>query len=174
MNRWRRCLILAGAAAALAPRAHAQAPRSSGGGGVALPRTGQDWPLPESVQLLDGTLLRPVREPGKVLVLYWWASWCPFCALQGPMLDKLYRAQRDRGLQMLGLSIDKKREDAQAYMKAKGFAFASTWVTADIERVMPRPKGLPATVVIGRDGKVATSLPGQSFPEDIEDIALFL
>jgi thiol-disulfide isomerase/thioredoxin len=175
MQTSRRQLVLAGAGMALARGAAAQAtPRSSEGGRGVLPAAGQEWRLPEQVQLFDGSVLRPVHEPGKVLVLYWWASWCPFCALQSPLLDKLWRAHRSAGLQMLGLSIDKGREEAVAYHRAKGFGFASTWVTPEIERVMPRPKWLPMTLVLGRDGKVLTALPGQSFPEDVEEIARFL
>ncbi len=165
------------ALAALRAPAFAQAPRqgSSGGGRTALPALGDAYALPDEVQLLDGTRQRPVREPHKVLVLYWWASWCPFCAIQGPLLDKLWRTRRDSGLlQMLGLSIDNKRDDAIAHMRAKGYAFASTWVTPDIERIMPRPRGLPVTLVLGRDGKVLMAEAGQLFPEDVDEIARFL
>ena len=161
---------------ALGAAAFAQAPgqRSSGGGVAPLPASGQSFPVPEEVILLDGTRLRPVHQRGDVLVLYWWASWCPFCAIQSPMLDKLWRARRDGGLQMLGLSIDKKREEAIAHVQAKGYAFASTWVTPEIERVMPRPKGLPVTLVLGRDGKVLMAEAGQLFAEDIDEISRYL
>ena len=124
--------------------------------------------------LFDGSILRPVHQRNQVLVLYWWASWCPFCAIQSPLLSQLYLARRDRGLQVLGLSIDKKREDAVAHWRAKGYAFASTFVTPAIETILPRPKGLPITVVLGRDGKVLMAEAGQLFPEDIEEIARFL
>jgi thiol-disulfide isomerase/thioredoxin len=170
----RRTVMLGGALGALALRVAAQTPRSSERGTGALPANGQPWPLPDEVQLLGGGVLRPVHDRSKVLVLYWWASWCPFCALQSPLLDAFWVKHRNSGLQMLGLSIDKRREDASAYLQAKGFSFASTWVTPEIERAMPRPRWLPVTVVLGRDGRVLTSLPGQSFPEDIEDLARFL
>ena len=38
-----------------------------------------------------------VQADGKILVLYWWASWCPFCALQSPHMETLWRTQRARG-----------------------------------------------------------------------------
>ncbi len=158
-----------GAAIAQAPRA-----RSSGGGAAPLPAPGQLYQVPDEVTLLDGKRLRPVHDRNHVLVLYWWASWCPFCAIQSPMLDKLWRAKRDAGLQMLGLSVDKKREDAIAHARALGYAFASAWVSPEIEQVMPRPKGLPVLIVLGRDGKVLMAEAGQLFAEDIDDIARFL
>ena len=40
--------------------------------------------------------------------------------------------------------------------------------------MLPKPKGLPVTVVLGRDGKVLMAEAGQLFPEDVEQIARFL
>ena len=40
---------------------------------------------------------RPVDADGKVLVVYWWASWCPICSLVSPLLDRLWREQAPRG-----------------------------------------------------------------------------
>lgn len=172
----RRQLILGTAWVALSGPSHAQAARqgSSGGGVAPLPALGQTLRLPDAVTLLDDQVLRPVHEPGKVLVLYWWASWCPFCAIQSPLMDRLWRNRRNAGLQMLGLSVDRQREDAVAHARARGYGFASTFVTPDVAKVMPRPKGLPITVVLGRDGKVLLAEAGQLFPEDIDEIARFL
>lgn len=124
--------------------------------------------------MLNGQVFDPARAQGQVLVLYWWASWCPFCAVQSPMMDQLWRAQRGRGLQMLGLSIDKKIEDAEAYMAKRGYVFPSGFVTPEVARALPKPKGLPITYVIGRDGRLLMAEAGQLFPEDVAQIANFL
>jgi thiol-disulfide isomerase/thioredoxin len=126
------------------------------------------------VPMLNGQVFDPARAQGQVLVLYWWASWCPFCAVQSPMMDQLWRAQRGRGLQMLGLSIDKKIEDAEAYMAKRGYVFPSGFVTPEVARALPKPKGLPITYVIGRDGRLLMAEAGQLFPEDVAQIANFL
>jgi thiol-disulfide isomerase/thioredoxin len=109
-----------------------------------------------------------------VVVLYWWASWCPFCAVQSPLMDRLRQAQHARGLRLIGLSIDKKPEDALAYLQKRGYGFPSAWVTPAVERALPKPKGLPVTVVLGRDRRVVMSEAGQLFPEDVDAIARFL
>ncbi|MDZ7856276.1 TlpA disulfide reductase family protein [Sphaerotilus sp.] len=111
--------------------------------------------LPD-LPLLGGTTLHPATLNGHVVVLYWWASWCPFCAVQSPLIDQLQRAHANRGLRVVGLSIDKKPEDATAYLSRRGYQFASAWVTPEIARALPKPKGLPVTVVLGRDGRVVT------------------
>lgn len=134
-----------------------------------LPAPGSTLALPE-VPLLDGTLFRPAQAEGRVLVIYWWASTCPFCALQSPEMQKLWDAERRKpqGLQFLTLSIDRKPEDALAYLQKKGYTFPAGFVTPPIHRVLPKPKGLPITVVRGRDGRVLQAEKGQLFPEDVE------
>lgn len=137
------------------------------------PALGTRIDLPE-LTLLDGRTLRAADTQGRVVVLYWWASWCPFCAVQTPLMERLRLAQQARGLSLLGLSIDRKPEDAVAYLKRRGYGFDSAWVSADLHRWLPKPKGLPVTVVLGRDRRVVMSEAGQLFPEDVEAIARFL
>lgn len=134
-----------------------------------LPAVGSMLALPE-VALFDGGVFRPADADGRVLVIYWWASTCPFCALQSPEMQKLWEAHRGRasGLQFLTLSIDRKREDAVAYLKKKGYTFPVGYVTPEVQRVLPKPKGLPITLIRGRDGRVLQAERGQMFAEDVE------
>lgn len=165
----RRTLIKALGAAPLAGASalHAQAD-------VPVPALGSALTLPE-VPLFDGSAFRPAAADGQVVVVYWWASWCPFCAEQTPLMQKLWDAQRGRGLQMLGLSIDRRVEDARRYMTQRGYTFPSGMATAATERVLPKPsKALPMTLVRGRDGRVVMAEKGQLFPEDVEQIARFV
>jgi thiol-disulfide isomerase/thioredoxin len=138
-----------------------------------LPAVGMPLALP-AAPLLAGGHFNPAQAQGQVVVLYWWASWCPFCAEQSPLIDKLWLAQRARGLQVLGVSIDKTAAEAQAYLTRRGYAFPSTWMSAAVAQALPKPKGLPVTIVRGRDGRVVMAEAGQLFPEDIEQIARFL
>lgn len=139
----------------------------------ALPALGSALAVP-AVELFDGRRFEPVHADGKVLVVYWWASWCPFCALQSPHMEKLWQAGRGRGLQMLALSIDKQAADATAYLAQRGYTFPAGLFTPAAARVLPKPKGLPVTVVRGRDGRVVMAEAGQLFPEDVEQIARWL
>jgi peroxiredoxin len=138
-----------------------------------LPATGTLVNLPEVV-LLNGDLVKPSQVKGQVLVIYWWASTCPFCALQSPEMHKLWQAQQARGLHMLALSVDKKPADAVAYLQKNGYTFPAAWVTPDIHKALPKPRGLPVTVVLGRDGRVLQAEKGQMFPEDVAQLANWL
>jgi hypothetical protein len=135
-----------------------------------LPPLGAALPMPR-ITLLDGSEFEPARANGKSLLVYWWSSTCPFCALQSPSMDKLWQSQKDRGLLMVALSIDKKPEDAQAYLNAKGYRFPSAWASPEWRKGFPKPRGLPITLLRGRDGRLLLAEKGQMFAEDVEAIA---
>ena len=82
------------AAPCVAARAWAREP------GAPLPKVGSVLSLP-ALTLLDGSAWKPSAAGGKTLVVYWWASWCPFCAVQSPHIEALWRAQKARGLEVL-------------------------------------------------------------------------
>ncbi|MCW5634418.1 MAG: TlpA family protein disulfide reductase [Rubrivivax sp.] len=165
---------------------HAQAPAGSAASPAApeaaaqeakappLPAVGALLTLPAALDLLDGQRFEAANAQGRVLLLYWWASWCPFCALTSPHIDRLWQAQRalgPRGLQLLTFSIDKRPEDARAHLQRKGYAWPAAWVNPALARALPKPKGLPVTLVRGRDGRVLQAEAGQLFPEDVEALA---
>jgi len=140
--------------------------------GAPLPPLGSTLAAP-SLTLLDGSVWGPEQSRGKVLVLYWWASWCPFCAEQSPHMDALWRAHRSQGLELLALSIDKQPAAASAHLKAKGYGFPAAMAT-QVAAVWPKPRGLPVVVVRGRDGKVVYAESGSLFPEDVQGLKNFL
>ncbi|WP_236640063.1 TlpA family protein disulfide reductase [Tepidimonas charontis] len=138
-----------------------------------LPVIGQPWSVPPMTRL-EGVAFEPAQADGRVLVLYWWASTCPFCAVTTPHIERLWRTHGARGdWLLLGLSIDRTEEAARRYLAQRGYTFPSAWVTPQVQRAMPKPKGLPITLVRGRDGRIAMAERGQLFPEDVEAIARF-
>jgi peroxiredoxin len=174
----RRQLLLAGAGWLAAPVfAQGLSPEVSPAAlerlAPALPALGVPIRLPE-LSLLDGTVFKPEQAKGQVTVVYWWASTCPFCAQQSPEMQKLWLANQAKGLRMLALSVDKTPEAALAYLHKKGYSFPSGWVTPQVQQVLPKPKGLPVTLVIGRDGKLLQAEKGQMFPEDVAQLASWL
>jgi hypothetical protein len=75
---------------------------------------------------------------------------------------------------MVALSIDKKPEDAVAYLKRMGFSFPAAWASPDWRKTYPKPKGLPITLLRGRDGRLLLAERGQMFAEDVEAMGLLL
>ena len=142
----------------------------------ALPKVGSAMHLPD-LKLLDGKDWKAADVDGNALVVYWWASWCPFCALQSPHIEALWKAARTSGLSVLALSIDEKPAAAINYMKAKNYSFPAGMLTPQVAKSLPKPAGLPVVVVLkvkGREGRVVFAEAGEMFPEDIEGLKKYI
>ena len=168
----RRTVLQTSALALVAP-AWAQGSQSP------LPKLNSRLTLPD-VKLLGGEMWTPQNNPARALVVYWWASWCPFCAVQSPHIEALWRAQKANGLGVLALSIDKQETAASGYMKSKGYSFPAGMLTLDVAKMLPKPKGLPVVLVLKidkakpREGNVVFAESGEMFPEDIEGLKKYL
>ena len=179
MNLMRRRLLAACALAAPAIT-HAQSALGDAAGQEAmarpLPAVGTSLTL-SAIERLDGSRFEPRDADGRVLLIYWWASWCPFCAETTPHVEALWRAQRDKagkGLQVLTLSIDKQPRDARDYLARRGYTLPAAWVTPALQAALPKPRGLPVLLVRGRDGRVLQAEAGQLFPEDVHTLTRHL
>lgn len=128
------------------------------GSTIATPRT----------ELLDGLVMEPGVWRNKVLLVQLWATWCPFCAKQNPLLDKLWRARRGDGIELLGLYIDEKSDTVKHYMAERGYRFPVARFDQAWWSVLGRPKGLPVLWVIGRDSRLRQVEIGEMFAEDVE------
>jgi thiol-disulfide isomerase/thioredoxin len=96
------------------------------------------------------------RWAGKVLVLNFWATWCPPCRRELPLFDELQRTRRDEALQVVGIAIDDK-EDVQAFLKEHpvGFPILIGGMDAiEMSRQLGNQmQGLPFTAIFDGQGK---------------------
>lgn len=144
-----------------------------GTGAAQALQVGDPVALPD-IKLHDGSVLRAGDLKGKVVVVEYWASWCPFCKNTMPHLQKFYDANKAKGLEVIVLSIDKTEREATDALRQRGFTFRAGMATEQTNRVFGRLRGLPVTYVIGRDGRLARQDMGEIFPEDIAEYAEFL
>ena len=117
------------------------------------------------VTLLDGRGLPASALTGRVVVVEMWASWCPFCAQQNPLLQQLYDAQRGRGLEFLTFSIDRDPAKARAYMARHRYTFPAAMATAWSRKAFGPRVGLPELYVVDRDGGIVLKESKEMYPE---------
>jgi len=91
---------------------------------------------------------------GHVVVLNLWASWCPPCREEGPLLERAQKAIAPKGATIVGVTWNDSIPDATAFAKKVGMTYPEL---RDVEGSFARAwgtKGLPETFVIDRNGKV--------------------
>jgi len=94
---------------------------------------------------------------GAPLLLNFWATWCPPCVKEMPLLDGFYRQHQGAGWRVLGLAIDSPTPVREFLAKRPvGFPIGLAGLAGtDLSRTLGNVNGsLPFTVVVGREGKV--------------------
>lgn len=92
---------------------------------------------------------------GKVVYLDFWASWCGPCRKSFPWMNELQRKYADQGLVVVGVNLDAKPDDAQAFLQRTPAEFRLAF---DPQGESPRRfgvKGMPTSFIIHRNGQVA-------------------
>ncbi len=105
---------------------------------------------------LDGKPVALADLKGKVVVVDFWATWCPPCRKSLPHLNALSEDKdlQAAGLKVLALDLNEEKEKVQGFINDKKFTFT---VLLDSEGKVAKEflvSGIPQTVIIGRDGKI--------------------
>jgi len=157
-RRMRRWLVAAAMALTVAPALAAE--------------VGETIRLPE-LKLLDGSTVPASHWAGKPVVIEFWATWCPFCALQNPRLQALYDKTRGTKLQVLAISIDRDPREAQAYLKQRGYTFPATMDSDALRRAFGARRGLPELYVLDGNGRVVQKEVGEMIDDDVAALARY-
>jgi peroxiredoxin len=117
----------------------------------AQPREGQPVPAYET-RLLDGTTLSAAALNGKVVLVVFWATWCPSCQKELPELQKLYDRHRARGLEILAISVDADRYTVEEFWKDHEYGFPVAMRTQAHTQAFGPVRATPTLFVIDRQG----------------------
>ena len=125
-------------------------------GSPATTPVGEPLPAPDfTLSTPSGTSLSLAELHGKVVLLNFWATWCVPCRKEMPAIEALYQRYKDRGLEVVAISLDKvAAAPVEVFVKEVGVTYRvaldPTWATARTYGV----RGLPATFLLDRTGNV--------------------
>ncbi len=123
-----------------------------------------EWPTPQGANLSMQSLA------GKPLLLNFWATWCPPCVEELPLINDFYLKNKARGWQVLGLAVDK-LQPVQAFLQKSPLDFPvgmAGLAGTELTRAMGNLAGaLPYSVVLGADGSILHRKMGRVTPEEL-------
>jgi len=132
-------------------------------GAAVLRAQSENVPAPDFVlKDLQGKDLKLADYKGKVLVLNFWATWCPPCRAEIPDFVEAYAANKNKGLEILGVSVDRMTADRLLPFVSKA-KINYPVVLADAKIVQDYEPGdyIPATIIIDKKGIVRHRHVGQ-------------
>jgi peroxiredoxin len=123
-----------------------------------------------SLKDADGKTVRLSDYRGKIVLLDFWATWCPPCKLEIPWLIDIERKNKDRGFEVLGVSMDDEGwEVVKPFMKEVGMNYRVVIGNDATAEMYGNVESLPETFLIDRDGKIAAIHIGLASRKDFED-----
>ena len=126
-------------------------------------------------KLMAGGPFTLSSQKGKVVVLNFWASWCAPCQNEAPGLDDLYRQNKAKGVTIVGLDVkDFNKDNANSFITDKKITYPNVYDPTASSALqlgkVPLSIGLPWTVVIDKQQRVAAVYNGQVLPKDLQPV----
>jgi len=119
---------------------------------------------------VDGRTVRLSDYRGKVVLINFWATWCPPCRAEMPDLVRLQREHAKQGLQIIGITYPPERKDrVQRFARSIKVNYPIILGTREIKARFSSEETLPLTVVINRDGKVSDIISGILLREEFDE-----
>jgi len=114
---------------------------------------------------LDGTPLRLSSYRGKVVLLDFWATWCVPCREETPHFVDLQKEYADRGLQIIGVSMDDTSEPVRDFSQQFHVNYPVVMGNAATGEAYGGVLGLPIAFLLDRDGRIVAKHMGPTKAE---------
>jgi peroxiredoxin len=145
----RACLLETGLAETLRPNME---PTRDG-----ARRPAPDFTLPDA----SGNSVRLSQFRGQVVILNFWATWCPPCKVEIPWFTEFQREYGDAGLVVLGISLDEAGwKSVRPYLEKESVNYRVMVGSGEFARNFAGVDSLPATLLIDKAGRIASMYKG--------------
>jgi len=132
---------------------------------------GQEIKAPQfELRDVSGRTVRLNNYRGKVVLINFWATWCPPCRAEMPDLVRLQREHARQGLQIIGITYPpERRTRVRRFARSLKVNYPIILGTRQIKARFSLDETLPLTVVIDRDGKVNDIISGILLREEFDE-----
>ena len=132
---------------------------------------GQIGGNPVQLYDLDGNLVSLADLRGRPVWINFWATWCPPCQEETPVLRDVYEEYRDDGLELIAISVQESTiEDVRQYVERYGLEYTVGFDATSAIFHAYHAFGLPTQLFLDRDGVIREVVLGPVTREQAEEI----
>ncbi|MCU0934421.1 MAG: TlpA family protein disulfide reductase, partial [Thiobacillaceae bacterium] len=107
---------------------------------------------------------------GQVVLVNFWATWCPYCRHEMPAMEAYYREHKARGFEIVAYSLDKTQQEVDVFMRQEGYTFPAPLASPGVDAAFGGVSRLPTSFVIDRQGRIRHKVSGQVHKGRLEDL----
>ena len=124
-----------------------------------------------SLKSPEGKQLSLASLKGKYVLIDFWASWCGPCRQENPNVVKVYADFKDKGFEILGVSLDRDQKAWTEAISADKLAWSHVWDENNTVSTLYNVSGIPMTYLLDKDGKIiAKNLRGEQLRKELEKL----
>jgi peroxiredoxin len=125
---------------------------------------------PVTLKDINGKTVSLSQYKGKIILLNFWATWCPPCKAEIPELIKWQKEFQNRGLQIIGITYPPtNRIKVRNFVRSKKINYPILYGSKKTKALFDSGETMPLTVVIDRDGNIKEIIEGVIFSEEFDE-----
>ncbi len=110
---------------------------------------------------LDGQLVSLASLRGQVVLVNFWATWCPPCRVEMPGFQNVYERKRDQGFTILGVSTDAMGSaPVTEFLRERGITYPVAMATGTVVQRFGGVNTLPTSFLLDRQGRIRNEIRG--------------
>ena len=130
-------------------------------------------PIDFTLPLLNGETVSLSDYKGKVVILNFWATWCPPCRAEMPSMETLYQRFKAQGLEILAVDIGEDNATVQRFINNNRYTFPVLMDTNKRVSTLYGIEAIPTSYIIDREGKIIAKITGSIHWDTPRIIAAF-
>lgn len=114
-------------------------------------------PHPIEAKDADGNQLSLKQYAGKLVLLDFWATWCPPCWAEIPVIKEVYKKYHKQGFEVIGIALDEDPEDVAKFVKKHEAPWRQVLDTVSYKSKFSNKYGIvaiPTAILVAPDGKI--------------------